>query len=60
MKKLILLIVLILGIIPVMKHGRFALSDVASVYADDYGNEDTDSGDPCDPSSAAYDPLICW
>jgi hypothetical protein len=59
MRKFILLIALLLGIMPVLKHGKLSLSTVTSAYADDFGNEVTDSGDPCDPNSVAYDLDIC-
>jgi hypothetical protein len=59
MKKLIFLIVLFFGIIPIVKHGKLTLNGVTSVYADDYGGEDIDSNDPCDPNSSAYDLEIC-
>jgi hypothetical protein len=59
MKKLIFLIVLFFGIMPIVKHGKLTLNGVTSVYADDYGGEDIDSNDPCDPNSSAYDLEIC-
>jgi hypothetical protein len=46
MKKTILLIVLFFRIMPIVKHGKFSLSNVTSVYTNDYGGEDIESNDP--------------